>query len=73
MFVSTSLWKTKIHFQGLDDFCRAHPRIEHLLINDNNGLPFRLKDDWKLEKLKTLVYSCSFPKQGIEDNLHFDP
>jgi len=37
--------------QGVDEFCRAHPKLEHLHLNDNNGLPFQLKGDWVLNKL----------------------
>ena len=52
--------------QGVDEFCRAHPKLEHLHLNDNYGLPFQLKGDWMLNKLTTLVYNCSFPKKGNE-------
>jgi hypothetical protein len=50
--------------KGVDELCRAHPKLEHLHLNDNNGYPFCMKDDWMLNHLKTLVYNCSFPRKG---------
>ena len=35
-----------------------------LHMNDNNGHPFYIKDDWMMNYLKTLVYSCSLPRKG---------
>ena len=53
--------------QRLDDFCRAHPNLENLHFEvDDYGPSLELKGDWMLNKLKTLVYNCSFPKKGNE-------
>ncbi|XP_046443824.1 uncharacterized protein LOC124193876 isoform X3 [Daphnia pulex] len=54
-----------ISSEGVDELCRAHPKLEHLHLNDNNGYPFCMKDDWMLNHLKTLVYNCSFPRKDI--------
>lgn len=54
-----------VNSKGVDELCRNHPKLEHLLLNDNNGYPFFIKGDWKLPYLKTLVYTCSFPNAEI--------
>ncbi|XP_046451603.1 uncharacterized protein LOC124199716 isoform X2 [Daphnia pulex] len=51
-----------ISSQGVDELCRAHPKLEHLHLDDNDvKYPFCMKADWMLNHLKTLVYTCGYP------------
>jgi hypothetical protein len=57
--------------KGVDELCRAHPKLEHLHLNDNDvKYPFCMKADWMLNHLKTLVYTCGYPIIG---SAFFDP
>ena len=49
--------------QGLNEFCRMHPKLEQLCIEDSCS--FSLDGNWKLNELKTLVYACTdFSNEG---------
>ena len=65
----------------MDEFCRAHPQLEHLhlrelLLSRNfcRGDQSQHKGDWMLNKLKTLVYNSAYPRKGNElSNFFFVP
>lgn len=59
-------------FQGLNDFCEAHPMLEYLRINHQttdllDKVGFNLNDlkCWNLHRLKVLIFLSSALKEGI--------